>query len=61
MLALAGERGYHDALHQLFLDLAEERLRDPEYRAILDEFLEKTYRFLARKRKVEPLYFAARE
>lgn len=50
LIPAASERAYYDALHQHFLDLAYERLRDPEYRAILEEFLEKTHRFLARKR-----------
>jgi hypothetical protein len=45
----ASERAYYDALHQHFLDLAYQRLKDPESRAMLEEFLEKTHRFLARK------------
>jgi hypothetical protein len=49
LIVAASERAYYDALHQHFLDLAYRRLKDPEYRAILEEFLEKTHRFLARK------------
>lgn len=48
----ASQRAYHDALHQRFLDLAYERLKDPEYRSILEEFLEKTHLFLARKKRL---------
>lgn len=48
---LAGDRAYCDALHQFFLDLADERLKDPEYRAMVEEFLYQTYQFLARKKK----------
>jgi hypothetical protein len=51
IFTLAGERAYHDALHQHLLDIAHERLGDPEYRALVDDFIEKTYRFLARKSK----------
>jgi hypothetical protein len=48
-LSAAGDRAYYDALHQHFLDLAYERLKDPEYREMLLDFLEKSYLFLARK------------
>ena len=51
LIVAASERAYYDALHQHFLDLAYQRLKDPEYRAILEDFLEKTHRFLARKNK----------
>jgi hypothetical protein len=51
LIVAASERAYYDALHQHFLDLAYQRLKDPEYRAILEEFLERTHRFLARKGK----------
>jgi hypothetical protein len=53
LIVAASERAYYDALHQHFLDLAYERLKDPEYRVILEEFLEKTHRFLARKSKAQ--------
>ena len=60
LFALASERAYYDALHQHFLDLAHERLRDPEYRVLLDDFIEKTYLFLARKRQPAPVGFGRR-
>ncbi len=53
LIVAASERAYYDALHQHFLDLAYQRLKDPEYRAILEEFREKTHRFLARKSRRE--------
>ena len=52
LMTAASERAYYDALHQHFLDLAYERLKDPEYRAILEDFIEKTHLFLARKKKI---------
>lgn len=51
LVTAASERAYYDTLDQHFLDLAYERLKDPEYRAILEDFLEKTHSFLARKKK----------
>ncbi len=51
LFAAASEGACYDALHQHILDLAYERLKDPEYRALLEDFIVKTYLFLARRKR----------
>ena len=50
LLTIAADRAFSDAIYSHLVDLAYDKLDDPEYQKILDEFLSKTYQFLSRSR-----------
>ncbi len=58
LLDAASQRAYYDALHEFCLELAEERLKDPEYRALVEDFMVKTYEYLARRKETGGAGFA---